>query len=284
MRGQVSANSRVGKKMEFFMRIKYIVSTMVFWWREHHMSFEQECEFLRHLGFGVEIWPTMKGNNDCRFVRRNWSRLKEATRDMLVVLASRNDGPTLQEWDEQIQCAKMLDASIVTDLQGLCVSSGLGVADWGFAKDVLKIADDNDVTVSVETGPLRTLLKIGEKFDNVKYCLDTGFANIDNGTPFTEYVDSLAERTVHLHLTDNYGRIDDHEPPGVRGGMRRKNWNYLLETLNKYDNDVIGSLEMFPCMPGTMIRQGSRFMFDVLGWPNRPQALEGYDETAYRPI
>ncbi len=134
---------------------------MVFWWREHHMSFEQECEFLRHLGFGVEIWSTMKGNNDCRFVRRNWSRLKEATHDMLVVLTSRNDGPTLQEWDEQIQCAKMLDASIVTDLQGLYISSGLGVADWGFAKDVLKLADDNDVTVCVETGSLKSLLKVG---------------------------------------------------------------------------------------------------------------------------
>lgn len=266
------------------MRIKYTISTMVFWWREHHMSFEQECEFLRHLGFGIEIFSTMKGNNDCRFVRRNWSRLKEATRDMLVVLTSRNDGPTLAEWDEQIQCAKMLDASIVANLQGLCISNDLGLADWGFAKDVLKLAADNDVTVSVETGSLKTLLKVGEKFDNIKYCLDTGFANIDNGTPFKDYVNSLAERTAHLHLTDNYGQIDDHEPPGVRGGMRRKNWDYLLKTLNKYDNDVIGSLEMFPCMPGTMIRQGSRFMFEVLNWPSRPQAFEGYDETAYRPI
>ena len=104
------------------MRIRYVVSTMVFWWREHNLSFEQECEFLKSLGFGVELWPAIRGHSDCRYDRRNWSRLKEATKDMFVSMHSRNDGPTLQEWDEQIQCAKMLNAPIVADLPSLCVS------------------------------------------------------------------------------------------------------------------------------------------------------------------
>jgi len=266
------------------MRIRYVVSTMVFWWREHHVSFEQECEFLKSLGYGVELWPTMRGMNDCRYVRRNWPRLKEATDDMLVVLSSRNDGPTLEEWAEQIECAKMLDAHIVADLYSLCISDELGIADWGFATDVVNIAEENGVQICVETGSLPVLLQVGKKFDSIRYCLDTGYANIDPDVPFKLYVDHLAEKTMHVHLTDNYGEFDDHEPPGVRGGMVRANWNYLLEGLGKYDNDVVGSLEMFPCMPGTMIRQGGRFLFDVLGWPNRPESTPGYDETAYRPM
>ncbi len=172
------------------MRIRYVVSTMVFWWREHYLSFEQECEFLKSLGFGVELWPTIKGDGDCRYTRRNWPRLKEATKDMLVSLNSRNDGPTLAEWTEQIECAKMLNACIVANLRGLCISQDLGIADW----------------------------------------------------------------------------------------------DYLLNGLGKDDNDVIGSLEMFPCMPGTMIRQSSKFLFDVIGWPDRPQLEPDHTEKHYRPL
>lgn len=268
-----------------FMRIKYAVSTMVFWWREHHLSFEQECDYLKSLGFGVELYPTIKGHDDCRYAGWNWSRLREATRDMLVSLKSRSDGPTLEEWAEQIKCAEMLGGCVVANLQSLCISESLGIADWGFASDVVNIAKEHDVMLCVETGSLGVVLKAGEKFDSIRYCIDTGFANIDSKAKFVDYVDRLAERTTYVHLTDNYGRLDDHEPPGVRGGMVKENWGYLLESLSKYDNDVIGAFEMCPCMPGTMIEQGSRFLFDVIGWPNQPEKAADFDrETAYRPL
>ncbi len=257
---------------------------MVFWWRETYLSFEQECEYLKSLGFGIELWPTRKGDNDCRYIRRNWSRLKEATRDMIVSMNSRNDGPTLAEWAEQIECAEMLGACIVADLRSLCISQDLGIADWGFASEVVKTAQDRGVGICLETGSLPALLQVGEKFDSIRYCLDTGYAHLDSNHTFGEYIDRLAERTTHLHLADNYGTIDDHEPPGVRGGMAKENWDYLLEGLGKYDNDIIGSLEMFPCMPGTMIRQGSKFLFDVMGWPSRPLPEEDHHEKHYRPL
>ena len=57
-----------------------------------------------------------------------------------------------------------------------------------------------------------------------------------------------------------------------------------IEALGKYENRVIGAMEMFPCLPGTMIRQSSAFLFDEMGWPNRPKSKPGYDENAYRPI
>ena len=76
------------------MRIKYVVSTMVFWWREHPLSFEQECEFLKSLGFGIELWPTIRGQSGCRYEQRNWPRLQAATQNMLVSMRSRTDSPT----------------------------------------------------------------------------------------------------------------------------------------------------------------------------------------------
>jgi sugar phosphate isomerase/epimerase len=257
---------------------------MVFWWREHHLSFEQECDFLKSLGFGIELWATMKGHNDCRYDRRNWSRLEEATKDMLVALNSRSDGPTLSEWKEQIECAQMLNAPIVAKMESLCISDELGIADWDFASEVVSMAKDHDTMLCVETGSLPALLKIGEKFDSIKYCLDTGHANIDPDHDFNEFVDRLVDRTTYLHLTDNYGKLDDHEPPGVKGGMARENWNYLLGALQKSGHDVIGAIEMFPCLPGTMIRQSSNFLFNEMNWPNKPKPKPGHDENAYRPI
>ncbi len=136
----------------------------------------------------------------------------------------------------------------------------------------------------IETGPLPTLKEIGEKFESIQYCLDTGYANLDPQFSFRQFVDDLAPRVAHLHLTDNYGQIDDHEPPGLNGGIQRENWDYLLDRLSKYDNDVIGSFEMCPCMPGVMIRQASEFVFDVLKWPNRPEKQPGDTDLNYNPI
>lgn len=266
------------------MRIRYAVSTMVFWWREHRLSFEQECQFLKSLGFGVELWPTIAGQNECRYERRNWPRLEAATADMLVAMRSRNDQPTLEQWAEQIECAKLLAANIVADLPSLRIPTGSELDDCDFAAEVVKMAQDNEVKLCIETGPLSTLKQLGEKFEAVWYCLDTGCANVDRHFGFKQYVDDLGARVAHLHLTDNYGQADDHEPPGLNGGIARDNWDYLLNVLSGYDNDVVGSFEMCPCTPRAMIRQAGEFLFDVLKWPNRPPKRPGcgsaYAETS----
>ena len=101
------------------MRIKYVVSTMIFWGREHPLSFEQECQFLASLGFGIELLPNIKGQHECRYDRRNWSRLTAATEGMQVVMRSRDDRPNLEQWAEQIECAKLLGANIVASLMSL---------------------------------------------------------------------------------------------------------------------------------------------------------------------
>ena len=266
------------------MRIRYVVSTMVFWWRENHLSFEQECQFLKSLGFGVELWPNIKGQSECRYERRNWPRITAATEGMLVSMHSRNDKPTLEQWNEQIECAGLLGANIVVDLQSLGIPNGSEVDGWDFAAEVVKSAEDNKVRLCLETGSLATIKKVGGKFESIWYCLDTGYANLDPAFTFKRYVDDLAHRVAHLHLTDNYGQTDDHEPPGLSGGVSRENWDYLLDALGKYDNDVVGSFEMCPCMPAVMIRQASEFLFDELHWPNQPQKQPDSASVTYNPV
>lgn len=258
------------------MRINYVVSTMIFWGREHPLSFEQECQFLQSLGFGIELWPNIKGQDECRYERRNWPRLTAATQDMLVVMRSRDDNPTLEQWNEQIECAKLLNANIVTNLQSIGIPDEPELNGCGFAAEVIEIAEQNNVKLCLETGRLSLLKQAGERFESLCYCLDTGYANLDGEYSFKEYVDDLAPKVAHLHLTDNYGQTDDHVPPGLQGGMPQENWDYLLNVLTQYGNKVVGSLEMCPCMPAVMIRQASEFLFDVLKWPNRPKKQAGY--------
>ena len=265
------------------MQIEYVISTMVFWWREHPLSFEQECQFLKSLGFGVELWPNIRGQNDCRYEKRNWPRLADATKNMLVSMRSRSDRPTLEQWAEQIECARNLNANIVAELQSLEIAAGRNSNGWDFAAEVVKLAESSNVKLCLETGPLPTLKKIGEKFESIWFCLDTGYANLDPLHSFKQYVDNLAPRVAHLHLNDNYGQTDDHEPPGLQGGITRENWEYLFNALNKSNNEMVGSFEMCPCMPGVMIRQASEFLFDILKWPNRPQKQPGSTEHTYNP-
>ncbi len=266
------------------MHIRYVVSTMVFWGREHHLSFEQECQFLKSLGFGVELRPTLKGYDECRYGRRNWPRLTAGTQDMLVSMRSRTDKPTIEQWNEQIECAKLLNAHIVTGLESLGVPDGTEPNGTGFAAEVVKLAESSDVKLCLEAGKLPTIKEIARRFESLYYCLDTGYANLDKDYTFRQYVDDLTPRVAHLHITDNYGLIDDHTPPGLHGGISRENWDYLLKALSRHGNDIIGSLEMCPCTPSVMIRQASEYVFDVLKWPNRPQELADQPSMTYNPI
>lgn len=267
------------------MQIRYVVSSMIFWWRENHLSFEQECQFLKSQGFGIELWPSIKGHDECRFDRRNWPRLQAATEGMLVSMRSgysKNGGLKLDKWAEQIECAQLLRANIVTDMRSLGAAPGLNGS--GLTDEVINLAKEKQVTICVETGQLDQLKQLCDKYESLKVCLDTGYAHLDSRFPFRQYVDELIDKVAHLHLTDNYGQADDHEPPGLKGGIPREDWQYLLDTIDKSGHEVIGSLEMCPCMPAVMLRKATEFLFDELNWPNQPQAHRDQPFAAYDPI
>jgi len=280
---------------DVIMRIRYVVSTMIFWGREHPLSFEQECQYLQSLGFGIELWPNIKGQHECRYEKRNWHRLAAATEGMLVVMRSRHDSPSLEQWIEQIECAKLLNANIVTDLQSMGIPDEPELNGCGFAPEIIKDAEAKGITLCIETGRLPLLKEVGKRFESVRYCLDINHAYLDGGSSFKQYVDDLGPGVIHLHLNDNFGPSHSCAPISTRlsgdnfgfpggssayqglcrfwcgGGMPLEEWNYLLESLNQYANDIVGSIEMSPCMPAVMIRQASEFLFDTLKWPDRPE-------------
>lgn len=268
------------------MRIRYAVSTMVFWGHEHPLFFEQECQLLKSLGFGIELWPNINGQGECRYERRNWPWLAAATKDMLVAMRSRDDRPTLEQWGEQIECAKILNANIVTDLQSLGIADGnkrrpsLTRQREEFIAEVVNLAEQNDVKLCIENGHLQIIKQVGKIFDSIWYCLDTGAANLDSEFSFRQYVDEIGPRTAHLHLTNNFSQTDDHKPPGLLRGISPENWDYLLNALSKYDNDVVGSFELRPSTPAMMVRQASDFLFEDQKWPNPPQKHADYAHLA----
>jgi sugar phosphate isomerase/epimerase len=210
-------------------------------------------------------------------------------------MRSRYDSPTIGQWAEQIECAKRLGANIVTDLQTMGVPDNSELNGAGFAAEIVRLAQEHEVTLCLETGRLATLLEVGKRFESIRYCLDTGGGRADDECSFRQCVDELGPKIAHVHLSDIYGPPRNSLPPRTRtsagtfgfpgdgsayqglcrfwcgGGRPREDWDYLLAALNEYDNDVIGSIEVSPCMPSVMIRQASEFLFDRLEWPNRPE-------------
>jgi sugar phosphate isomerase/epimerase len=265
------------------MHICYAVSTMIFWWRETKLSFEMECEFLKSQGFGIELWPYIRGQQECRFEKKNWPRLLAATRDTLVSMRSRNDHPSLKQWEEQLECARLLNSDIVADLKSFGIQEQSGENGSDFVAQVVSLAEDKKVKLCIETGSLSVLKQLTDRFDSISFCLDTGYVNLDPVFNFKQYVDDLAGRISHLHLSDNYGIQQDHQPPGLKGGISRENWDYLLDTLSRYDNDIIASFEISPSMPAVLLRQASEFIFDELNWPDKPQKQPGAEAVTYRP-
>ena len=260
------------------MRLSYVVSSMIFWGRETHLSFEQECQFLKSMGFGIELLPNLKGHYDCRYNRKNWPRLTQATSGMTVVMKSRNDNPNMDEWLEQIHCASLLKANIVTEMENLTN------LDDKFIAEILNSADENNVKISVDTGCINTVRELLDKYQNLNCCFDTGFVNTHNEVNFNETVDRLADRIIQVHLTDNYGDSNDLLPPGLAGGIERQQWLYLKDVLTKQDHDVVASLQMAPTMPAVMMRQACEFLFDELGWPQKPKMLPNRPKLTYNQI
>jgi len=243
---------------------------MAFWGTQSRLSLEHECELLRGLGFGVELWPNMGGLDECRYDKRDWPRLASATEGMLVSMRSRNDNPTVEQWVEQIGCAKLLKANIVADLQSLRMQ-GKNTDNGEFISEIVNIAEKEGVKICIETGPLDILRKISKDFESVNFCLDTAFASCDTNHDFDEFVETLAQKTTHLHLAAHNGSFNDHRPLGCSAMADSRQMDYLLESLKKYNNDIIASLEMAPCSPIEMIKRSSHFLFDILGWPDGPQ-------------
>ena len=102
---------------------------------------------------------------------------------------------------------------------------------------LLPTAERLGITICLENGMIRnyrtsTLLAVLEKFqsDHLGFCFDSGHCNLKIRTHYAES-EKYASRMIALHLHDNDGTGDLHQPP-FTGTF---NWEWLAEVLKKAD-------------------------------------------------
>ena len=109
--------------------------------------------------------------------------------------ASLNTDPLMKiQWDHNIESLKRINAHAESRGITLCLEN-LG---WNYVaqsfEDMLKIRDE-----------------VG---DTLQFTLDTGHARINSEGGAAEGFRVLGENIRHIHLSDNYGKEDDHLPIG----------------------------------------------------------------------
>lgn len=65
-----------------------------------------------------------------------------------------------------------------------------------------------------EPGILRRLLEMLAS-DQVCFCFDTGHFNVFARSPLKTWMEQMGPYIGHLHLHDNFGKFDEHLPPGM---------------------------------------------------------------------
>lgn len=143
-----------------------------------------------------------------------------------------------RKWcEESCRLAKELGARWVV-LHSSCAPflRGAYIDNWAniTAQYFMQLAEAYDLTICVENSmdidpvPLMEIMKrvSGNK---VQVCLDMGHVNYSN-EPMEAWFDRLGDHIGYLHLSDNYGRYDDHLPIGdgtVDWAMADKLWRGL---------------------------------------------------------
>ena len=86
-------------------------------------------------------------------------------------------------------------------------------------------------------------IKIFDQQPNLKLTLDTGHANIDDpgGKRILEFIETFADRIGHVHISDNFGKEDNHLPIGT-GTIE---FDRILRALKKIAYEDTVTLEIF---------------------------------------
>ena len=89
--------------------------------------------------------------------------------------------------------------------------------------EILRYAKTQGVCLSLENGPMdilkcvRDRLKEETDITNFGICLDTGHANLHQDrerTSILQMFEEFRKDLVHVHISDNFGKIDEHNLPG----------------------------------------------------------------------
>ena len=97
-------------------------------------------------------------------------------------------------------------------------------------KKVVGMAEETGVVLALENGPIDLITEIVQELahPSLKCTLDTGHAHRD-GYDICTAIRKMGKNLIHLHLADNFGKTDDHLPPGVGLIEWRSAWKALKE-------------------------------------------------------
>ena len=109
----------------------------------------------------------------------------------------------------------------------------------GSIRKLTEISRDYGVKLALENGPesfagVSPVLKIIREFDpeSLGFCLDLGHANLEQGMNPVKAIEKGGFRLANLHVSDNSGKIDEHNPPG-QGKIA---WDKVTNTLSALAN------------------------------------------------
>lgn len=109
-----------------------------------------------------------------------------------------------------------------------CIENVKLLADYAYPSNIMieNMPQDNEMGYS--PSEILTIIKESNR-KNVKFILDFGHANVSEYSIY-DYIDTLKDYLMHLHISDNNGLRDEHKPIG-EGNIDYKN---VFKKLNDY--------------------------------------------------
>ncbi|HID21842.1 MAG TPA: sugar phosphate isomerase/epimerase, partial [Planctomycetaceae bacterium] len=160
---------------------------------------------------------------------------------------------SLNEFRRAMRAARLLGAPLLTvhftkppRFFGIDV-----LVDWCAAvlADLCEEAAALGITVALENAPQTTVDQVAvfeallERLPRLGLHLDSGHAQVE-GNRWSEYLDRLGHRLIHVHLSDNDGRGDQHLPIAAVAGSGI-DWRECLRQLRQIGYDGTITLEVF---------------------------------------
>jgi sugar phosphate isomerase/epimerase len=200
-------------------------------------------------GFGVELWLNWPQEPEV-FARDNWKEVKGWLAGVKrLSVHSKCDNKDWASITNEIELSSFLKADllVVHVLNfGVVETANKLEIDESYFYEVLRFAEDHNVTLALENGYLSSLQRFCALAgpERLKVCLDIGHANTSQAGMETgaleAFIGEFADRIIHLHFHDNHGKIDEHLVPG-EGSI---DWRRVLRLLSDAGIPLAGALEL----------------------------------------
>ncbi len=230
-------------------------------------------------GFGLELfldWHLDPG----LYERNNWEVIKRRCADCTRLSLHTRITKTFssETLREEIDLCRYLEADLLVlhpislgveaGTLELCPSVELNDGDLQRVLGIIRYAEEQGVLLALENGTteilkwVRDRLKDRTDMKNFGICVDTGHANLHHERDHTYLLHMLEEfrdELVQVHISDNFGKKDDHALPGD-GTI---DWQGVRSTLEKIDFEGPFIFELRTPPPLESAEKAKEFMVEL---------------------